>query len=86
MGKLSASNRPAAFQRPSIDLGGEKREWRTVPWDDIYEGDIVAEEGLVSHREDKGDVLLHQTARSIKMTPKNSGPEYSVFAFVKING
>lgn len=85
MAGFTASNRPKPFSRPSIDLGGEKREWRTVPWDDIYPGDLVADEGLVESREDIGDVMYHKTARSQKATPKGS-KDFDVMAFVKVSG
>jgi hypothetical protein len=38
---------PKPFQRPSIDLGGPKKEWLEVPASMVRWGDIVVDHGRV---------------------------------------
>jgi hypothetical protein len=46
--------KPKPFSRPSVDLGGEKREWRDVPPSTLRPGDTVVDFGVIDSVVDDG--------------------------------
>lgn len=85
MGKLSASNRPAAFQRPRIDLDSSvRRDWRDVTWLDLEVGDTVADYGTLRRIEDvEAGATYYFDHKNVWFEKTHNS---TVKAFVKING
>lgn len=72
---------PKPFARQSIDLGGEKRDWKDVEANELRVGDTVPGVGLLQIVENKDFLWVYiegpETSRMLNYTE-------SVFAFVPV--
>lgn len=83
---MAGSGKPKnQFSRPGIDLDrAENRSWQSVPWDEVYEDDMVADLGRVISRteNDRGHVAEIGFLSGVTL----SSPRGKVLAFVRIDG
>jgi hypothetical protein len=73
--------KPAPFQRPSIDLGSVKKDWKTVNIYSVSEGDMVQDRGLV--------VGITEVPGGLRLAYKSGVETFydegdTVYAFVKL--
>ena len=71
----------APFQRPSIDLGAPKREWREISASSLRDGDVVRGLGLVTDwwSSGAGVVIVFKSGNQHFFTEEDA-----VVAFVKV--
>lgn len=85
MAKLSASNRPAPFQRPRIDLDSSvRRDWEPTTWFNLRVGDTVADYGTV--RDIRDELDGYRYVFDHKNVWFHADYDSTVQAFVKVNG
>lgn len=75
---------PKPFARPSIEIGGAKREWRIVPWLAILVEDIVPDWGVCVERRIHDDLITLEFAGGKSLMLRIGNTE-TVFAFVKVD-
>jgi hypothetical protein len=65
-------HKPAPFQRPRIELGAVKREWKWVLPSEVHKGDIVPDFGLIEDiipRNSEGYVFIAGRGKSDYFDP-----------------
>lgn len=78
---------PKPFIRPSVDLGGVTREWRSIPANKVKVGDTIPDLGVITQtttdRDGKGYVLRLTGAggKSIDILYPLAGTMQSILAF-----
>lgn len=70
--------KPKPFQRPSVDLDRNRKQWRDIYPEDLIEGDIVQDLGAVNEITING---AYTTVMFITGRVRNYGYDEKVFAF-----
>lgn len=76
---------PKPFKRPSIDLGGPKKEWREIDVWWVREGDIVRDLGMVASTTIGGDSATEVRLSFLSGNRVWFGAEEKVIAFVEVD-